>query len=272
MNLPEIKNIRNVAIVGHGHTGKTSFVSAILFDSGAVNRLGKVDQGNTVTDFDPEEIERKITISSSLCFCDWKGNRFNIIDTPGYGNFIMDTKACLMGVDSAVILVCGVSGVEVQTEKIWEILEELGLPRIFVINKLDRENSDFERALSSIKESFGRGCVPVQLPIGKESEFKGMIDLLKMKAYIFEKDESGSFKEMEIPEEYVEVAKKKREELMEMVAENDETLMANFFEKGELDEGELREGLRKSVLNKLIFPVFVFRLENSSPFVRTAIP
>ncbi len=256
MSVPEAKNIRNVAIVGHGHTGKTSFVSAVLFDSGAVNRLGKVDQGNTVTDFDPEEIERKITISSSLCFCEWEGLRFNIIDTPGYGNFIMDTKACLMGVDSAVVLVCGVSGVEVQTEKIWEILEEIGLPRIFVINKLERENSDFERALSSLKESFGRGCVPVQLPVGKESQFKGVVDLIKMKAYIFEKDESGSFKESEIPEEYLEMAKKKREELMEMVAENDEALMANFFERGELAEVEFKEGLRKAVHNRLIYPVF----------------
>lgn len=257
MRGPDAKNIRNIAIVGHGHTGKTSLTSAILFDSGAVNRLGKVDHGNTVTDFDPEEIERKITISSSLCFCEWKGHRFNIIDTPGYGNFIMDTKACLMGVDSTVMLVCGVSGVEVQTEKIWEILEELGLPRIFVINKLDRENSDFERALSSIKGIFGRGCVSIQLPVGKESQFKGVIDLVKMKAYIFEKDESGSFKESEIPEEYVEVAKMKREELMEMVAENDETLMANFFEKGELEEGEFKEGLRKAVQNRLIYPVLI---------------
>ncbi len=255
MSSVETKNIRNVAIVGHGHTGKTSFVSAVLFDSGVVNRLGKVDQGNTVTDFDPEEIERKITISSSLCFCEWKGHKFNILDTPGYGNFIMDTKACLRGVDSAVLLVCGVSGVEVQTEKIWEILEEFGLPRIFIINKLDRENSDFERALSSLKEAFGRNCVPIQLPIGKESQFTGVIDLVKMKAYIFQKDESGSFKESNIPSDMVEIAKKNREELMEMVAENDETLMSSFFEKGELEENELREGLRKAVHSRLIYPV-----------------
>ncbi|MGQ9618491.1 MAG: elongation factor G [Candidatus Aminicenantia bacterium] len=255
MGIVEASKIRNIAIVGHGHTGKTSFVSALLFDSGAVNRLGKVDQGNTITDFDPEEIERKITISSALCFCEWRGNRLNIVDTPGYGNFIMDTKACLRGVDSAVMLVCGVSGVEVQTEKIWEIVEEFGLPRIFVINKLDRENSDFERALNSLKESFGRGCIPIQLPIGKEIDFKGLIDLIKMKAYIFERDENGSFEETGIPPEMLEIAKKKREELMEMVAENDETLMSSFFEKGELDENELREGLRKAVRDRLIYPV-----------------
>ncbi len=252
-----ISEIRNVALVGHGSTGKTSLASALLFNTGITSRLCKVDQGNTVTDYDPEEIERKISISSAMCFCEWNGHKLNFIDTPGYSNFLWDTKACLRAVDSVLILVCGASGVEVGTEKVWEMIEELKLPRIFVVNKLDRELADFNRALDSIHQFFGRQAVPIQLPIGKEKGFKGLIDLVNLKAYIYELNESGKFKEEEIPNDLKDLALKKKEELTEMVAENDEELMEKYFEKGELSPEELKAGLRKAVLAQQLYPVVV---------------
>ncbi|MFQ6082377.1 MAG: elongation factor G [Candidatus Aminicenantia bacterium] len=250
-----IANLRNVALVGHGSSGKTSLVSAFLYNTGVTTRLCKVDQGNTITDYDPDEIERKISINSSLCFGEWNNHKINFVDTPGYSNFLWDTKACLRAVDGALVLVCGVSGVEVGTEKVWEMLEEFKLPRIFVINKLDRDLSDFDRALESTHQFFGRQAVPIQLPIGKEKDFKGLIDLVNLKAYIYEKDESGKFKEEDIPDSLKELALKKREELTEMVAENDEQLMEKYFEKGELSSQELNIGLKKAVLARQLYPV-----------------
>ncbi|MEW6455235.1 MAG: elongation factor G [Acidobacteriota bacterium] len=249
------KSLRNVAVVGHGYTGKTSLVSALLYNSGAVNRLGKVDQGNTVTDYDPDEIERKITINSSLCFFEWNDYKINIIDTPGYGNFLWDTRASLRAADGALVLICGISGVEVQSEKVWEILEEFHLPRFFVVNKLDRENSDFERAILSIRDYFGRKAIPIVIPLGKEKDFRGIIDLIRMKALVYEKDESGRFKEIDVPSEVYEAAKKKREELIEMIAETDEELMNSYFEKGELSVEDMERGLKNAVMNLNIFPV-----------------
>jgi len=249
--------IKNIAMVGHGSSGKTSLTSAFLFDTGATNRLTKVEKGNTVTDYDPEEIERNISINSSACHLDWQGNKINIIDCPGYTNFLWDTRASLRAVDAGVVLVCCASGVEVGTEKVWEMLEEFNLPRIIVINKLDRENADFKRTLESIHQFFGRQAIPVQLPIGEEKNFSGVIDLLAKKALIFEKDESGKFKENDIPENFKAVAEKRAEELMEMVAENDEKLMEKYFESGELTHDELRQGLRKSILTGQMFPIYV---------------
>ncbi|MCP2519025.1 elongation factor G [Candidatus Aminicenantes bacterium AC-335-A11] len=253
----QVSEIRNVALVGHGSTGKTSLVSAFLFNTGVTSRLCKVDQGNTVTDYDPEEIERKFSISSAMCFCEWNGYKITFIDTPGYSNFLWDTKASLRGVDSVLILVCGASGVEVGTEKVWEMVEELKHPRIFVINKLDRELADFDRALDSIHQFFGRQAVPIQIPIGKEKDFKGIIDLINFKAYIYEKNESGKFKEEDIPDNLKELAEKRKRELTEMIAENDEELMEKYFEKGDLSSEELKTGLKKAVLNNQIYPIVV---------------
>ncbi len=249
--------IRNVAMVGHGSSGKTSLTSAFLFEAGVTNRLTKVEKGNTITDYDPEEIERSISINSSACHLDWQGNKINIIDCPGYTNFLWDTRAGLRAVDAGVVLVCCASGVEVGTEKTWEMLEEFNLPRIIVINKLDRENADFKRTLDSVQQSFGRQAIPVQLPIGEEKDFSGVIDLLAKKAFVFEKDESGKFKEVDIPENLRAEAEKKAEELTEMVAENDENLMEKYFENGELTSDELREGLRKGILTRQLFPIYV---------------
>ncbi|MEW5900789.1 MAG: elongation factor G [Acidobacteriota bacterium] len=248
--------IRNVALVGHGSSGKTSLAAALLFDFGVTTRLTKVDKGNTVTDYEPEEVERKISINSAVCFVEANGSKVNIIDTPGYSNFLWDSKAALRAVDGAVILVCGVAGVEVGTEKVWEMIEEDGLPRLIVINKLDRENANFKRTLESVVQFFGRQAVPVQIPLGEEKNFAGTIDLIKGKALVFERDESGRFKEQEIPAALKAEAEKRREELVEMIAENDEKLMEKYLERGELSPEEIHSGLKKAVLGRQIFPVF----------------
>lgn len=247
--------IRNVAVVGHGSSGKTSLTSAILYDTGAVTRLTRVDKGNTITDYDQDEIERQISINSALCFAEWDDHKINIIDCPGYTNFLWDTRASLRAVDAGVLIVCSVAGVEVGTEKVWDMMEEFKLPRIIAVNKLDRENSDFARTVESIQEFFGRNAVPIQIPIGKENDFSGMVDLITKKAYIYEKNESGKFKETDIPDELKAEAEKKIEELTEMVAENDEQLMEKYFENGELSPSELIEGFKKSVLNLQLFPI-----------------
>ena len=252
-----VDKIRNIAIVGHGSSGKTSLTSAFLFNSGVTSRFTKVEKGNTVTDYDPDEIERNISINSAVCFLEWNDHKINLVDCPGYTNFLWDTKASLRAVDAGAVVVCGVAGVEVGTEKVWGMLEEFNLPRIIIINKLERENSNYKRTVESIHQFFGRQAVPVQLPIGEEDKFSGLVDLVTKKAYVFEKNESGKFKEEEIPSDLKEEADKKNEELIEMVAENDERLMEKYFEKGELSSEELVEGLKRSMLTKQLFPIFV---------------
>lgn len=250
------ESIRNVALVGHGDVGKTSLASCFLFDAGAVNRLGKVDQGTTVTDFDEDEIERKITISSSPCFVEWNKAKVNLLDTPGYGNFVADARAALRAVDSAMVLVCGVAGVEVQTEKVWKWADEYQLPRVLVVNKLDRERSDFTRAVEAISKSFGRGPVPVQIPIGSEKDFSGVIDLIHFKAYQYPTDESGKFKEIDVPDNLKDEAKNQRQALIEMIAEQDDKLMEKYFEAGELTQEEVLNGLKKAILERKLMPIF----------------
>jgi elongation factor G len=249
-------NIRNIALVGHGSSGKTSLAAALLFDTGATSRLTKVDKGNTVTDFDPDEIERKISINATPCFCEWKDHKVNIIDTPGYSNFLWDTRAALRAVDGAAVLIDAVAGVEVGTEKVWEMIAERGLPRIIVINKMDRENANFGRALESVREFFGRQAVPVVLPIGEEKGFAGVVNVLEKKAYVFEKDESGKMSEGPIPAGLADEVERCHKELIELVAESDEKLMDKYFEKGELSPEEFRAGLKKCILHHQIFPVF----------------
>ncbi|MCX6562679.1 MAG: elongation factor G [Candidatus Aminicenantes bacterium] len=248
--------IRNIALIGHGGSGKTSLTAALLFDTGATGRLTRVDKGNTVTDFEPEEVERKISISSAMAFVEWKDHKVNIIDTPGYSNFLWDTKASLRAVDAAAVLVDSVAGVEVGTEKVWEMLEEFGLPRIFVVNKMDRENAHFGRTVESIQQFFGRPAIPLQIPIGEERNFRGVIDLIDQKAYVFEKDESGKYKEEAVPAELKAETEKRYKELVEMVAENDEKLMEKYLDKGELSVDEVRSGLKRGILSHQLFPIF----------------
>ncbi len=249
-------NIRNVALTGHGSCGKTTLAAAALFDAGVTSRLTKVDKGNTVTDFEPEEIERKISISSAACFVEWKDDKINLIDTPGYSNFLWDTRASLHAVDGAAVLVDAVAGVEVGTEKVWEMLEEFALPRLIVVNKMDRENAHFGRTVESIQQFFGRQAVPVQIPIGEEKSFRGVVDLVSEKAFLYERDESGKLAEGPIPAEVKDEADRRRRELIEMIAESDEKLMEKYLESGELAPGEVSAGLKKAILSRQIYPVF----------------
>ncbi len=251
----ETQELRNVGIIGHGDCGKTSLAAAMLYVSGAVNRLGKVESGNTVTDFDPDEVDRKISINAALAHLEWDKKKLNLIDTPGYGAFISEAKLALRVADAALMVVCGVSGVEVQTERCWRYCEDFQLPRILFVNKLDRERAGFARALASIQERFGRTVVAVQIPIGEEKEFRGVIDLLEMKALIQEGEEGKQPKVEEIPADLAAEAKSQREKLVEMVAESDDSLMEIFFDKGELNRHQFLGGIRKAVLNKKIFPV-----------------
>lgn len=248
---------RNVAIVGHGSCGKTSLTSTFLYDSGATTRLTRVENGNTITDYDPDEIERQISINSAVCHMEWNGHKINAVDCPGYMNFLWDTRASLRAVDAGVVVVCGVAGVEVGTEKVWAMMDELERPRILVINKLDRENANYERTVQSIQNFFGRQAVPVHMPIGEEKDFRGFVDLVNNSALLFQKDNSGKFTKEEIPDDMKDIAKSKIQELAEMVAENDEQLMEVYFDKGELSPDELKEGLRKSIANRQFFPILV---------------
>jgi elongation factor G len=251
----EGSDVRNVALVGHGHSGKTTLVAAFLYTSGATNRLTRVDEGNTVTDFDDDEIQRKLSISTAIAYAEWAKKKINLIDTPGFNIFINDTKAAMIAADSVFVVVDGVAGVEVQTEKVWSFADEFQLPRAVIINKLDRERSDFERALSSVQEIFGRTAVPIQMPTGKEKDFKGLVDLVRMKAYTYASDGDGKGKEGDIPADMADAAQKAHETLVEMVAEGNDALMEQFFDKGTLEPEQILDGLRQAVRERRIFPV-----------------
>ena len=255
MKTYEGKDIRNVGVVGHGDSGKTSLTSALLFTAGATSRLTKVDEGNTITDFDDEEIQRKISISTALAYAEWKKTKINFLDTPGYNIFLNDTHASLAAADSTLVIVDAVAGVEVQTEKVWEFSNEFKLPRALVINKLERERASFQRALDSIQSFFGRTAIPVQLPWGAEREFKGVVDLVRMKAYSYKLDGDGKGQETDIPADMAEVAQKAHEALVEMVAEGNDALMEEFFDKGTLPVEHILDGLKNALRERRLFPV-----------------
>ena len=255
MKVYDAPNIRNVTLVGHGGSGKTSLASALLFDAGAVNRLGRVEDGTTVTDFDPDEVERKISLQSALAFLEWKKTKVNLIDAPGYANFLSEARSGLRVADAAIVVVDAVAGVEVQTEKTWGYAAEYELARLIVVNRMDRENASFERAFESIERAFGRGAVPVAVPIGQEKGFKGVVDLVSQQALVYAADGSGKFQAGAVPAEAQESVKSWREKLVEMVAESNEELMEEFFEKGTLSQEQLAKGLRVAVASGRVFPV-----------------
>jgi elongation factor G len=255
MKVYDAPSIRNVALVGHGGSGKTSLASALLFDAGAVNRLGRVEDGSTVTDFDPDEIERKISLQAALAFAEWKKAKINLIDTPGYANFLSEARAGLRVVDAALVVVDAVAGVEVQTEKVWGYAEEFGVARLVVVSRMDRENASFERTFETVEKAFGRSVVPVAIPIGQEKGLKGVIDLVTQTAQIYTGDASGKFQTGEIPPEAQDGAKTWRDKLIEMVAESNEDLIEEFFEKGTLSQEQLARGLRSAVVAGKLCPV-----------------
>ena len=256
MKVYDAAAIRNVALVGHSGSGKTQLASALLFDAGAVNRFGKVDDGTTTTDYDEEAIARKHTLSAALAFCEWNRCKINLIDTPGMGNFLADARAGLRVAEAAIVVVDAVAGVQVSTEKVWAHADELQLPRLLVVNRLDRDRASLDRTLTSMRTTLGRNCIPVQLPIGEEREFKGVIDLVAMKAYTFANDDSGKMSDGAIPDAQTAAAQAAREALIEVVAEADDALMEKFFDAGTLTQDELTAGLGRAILSGRLFPVF----------------
>lgn len=247
--------LRNVGVVAHGGAGKTSLVEALLFNTGAITRMGRVDDGTTIADFEPEEIKRKVTISAALVPCEWCEHKLNFVDTPGYADFIGEVKGVLRAVDSTLVVLCAASGVEVETEKAWRYASELNLPRMAFINKMDRENADFYSVLKDMQEKFGGSVLPIQLPIGAEESFKGIVDLLKMKAITPTNKQGNQYTESDIPDDMVEEALDVRQKLIESAAEADDELLAKYLEGEELSDAEIKEGLFKGVSQGKIFPV-----------------
>ena len=247
--------IRNVGIVAHSGAGKTSLAEAMLYDSGAINRLGLVDEGSSVMDFDPEEIKRKISISSAIASCDWKGHKINIIDTPGDQNFIPDALSCMQVMDSVIIVIPAESGIRVQTEKVWNRAVQIGLPRVIFINKMDNDRASYENMLKQITDVFDHKFLKLTLPIGSGDGFKGVVDLLYMKAYVYDKSGEGKFTAEKIPADLAEIADKERQELIESVAETDEALLDKFMENGTLDDEDLFNGFRKAVVAGTVTPI-----------------
>jgi len=248
-------NVRNVAIVGHSHSGKTSLVSAMLYTAGSTQRLGRVDDGSTVTDYDEEEVARQMTISASLAHVEWGKTKINIIDTPGFNMFVHEAELAMPAVEAAMVVVDAVSGVQVVTEKIWGFADKMAMPRVIVCTRMDRERADFQRCMDSLTNAFGRTVVPVQLPIGSEKNFRGVIDLVKMKAYIYEMGGNGKAKVEEIPADMAAPAKEAHEKLVEAVAEGDDELMNEFFETGTIGEEHIVSGIHNAIRDDKIFPV-----------------
>ena len=255
MKVYEGKDVRNIGIAGHGDSGKTSLVAAFLYITDATTRLTAVDEGNTLTDFDEEEIHRKVTVSPSPVHIAWGSSKLNVIDTPGYNIFINDTKGALIATDTMVVVVDGVAGVEVQTEKVWGFAEEYGQARVVVINKLDRERAEFSRTLSDIQEVLGRAAVPVQIPIGSEKDFRGVVDLIEKKAYTYEPGGKGKGTACDIPDDLSSEAESARESLIEMVAESDDDLLNEYLEELTLSPEKILAGMRKGISEGKLFPV-----------------
>jgi elongation factor G len=252
--MPESAKIRNVAVVGHRGTGKTSLVEAMLFQSGATNRLGTVEQGTTVPDWDEDEHRRQMSLAASICHAEWQGRKINLIDTPGDAGFQGDVIAALRVVEGALVVVSGVMGIEVQTARNWERAEELGLSRVIFVNMLDRERADFVRTLEGLRSQLSDRCVAVELPIGAEHELTGVVDVLHMRAYTSpegEREEAPG----EIPAELVDQANEYREKLLDAVVETDEGLMERYLEGQELSPEEVAAALKDAVTRGELFPV-----------------
>ncbi len=255
MKVFESSGVRNVALIGHGHCGKTSLTGSMLYTSGAVERFGKPDEGNAITDFDEEEVARKLSISASLAAFPWQKIKINLIDTPGYNIFLSESRSALIAADSAIVLLDGVAGIEVSTEKVWCFAEEFKLPAALVVNKLDRERSSFDRAVTAIHERFGRSAVPIHLPLGLEKNFAGIIDVIRMQCLSYKPGGNGRGTEGEIPESEKENATAAHEALVEMIAEGNDELMEEFFATGTLPVEHILTGLQQAVRERRIFPI-----------------
>jgi elongation factor G len=244
------EQLRNIVLLSHGGAGKTSLAEAMLYDSGGVSRLGRVDDGTTASDYDPEETRRKISVNTSVIPCEWDAHKVNVLDTPGYADFVGEVKGALRAADSAVVIVDAVAGVEVGTELVWEYADEVDMPRMLFVNKMDRENADFGRAVSQAKASLAGNIVPLQVPVGAQDSFEGVVDLVRMKAYLGEKGEEG-----DIPESLREEAESSHLKLMEAAAEQDDELLEKYFEEETLTQEEIVRGLAAGVRTGSLVPV-----------------
>ncbi|MFZ7110901.1 MAG: elongation factor G [Desulfatiglandales bacterium] len=249
------EQLRNVGFVAHVGSGKTSLAEAMLFNGKATNRLGKVDDGTSNMDFEPEEIKRKITISTAMHHCSWKKQIINIIDTPGDDNFLSDTRAALMAADGVVVVIDATAGVKIGTEKVWAFADELDLPRIVFINKMDRERADFSAVVDQTNNAFEAKATPVFLPIGAEDDFKGVVDLIKMKAHIYTKDGSGNFEDGEIPGEMEDEINEWREKMIENIVEANDELMEKYLEGEEISTQEIEETFYQGLKSGSLVPI-----------------
>ncbi len=255
MQVDSPDRLRNVAVAGHNDTGKTTLVSSLLYAGGVTTRLHRVEDGNTFTDFDHEETERKISIGLAPCFVPWQQHKINLVDCPGYGIFFSETKQGMRATDAVLLCINGVAGVEVNTERVWEFAAEIEQPMLIALTKMDRERADFGRTLEGLQKRFGRAVLPVQIPIGQEHDFTGVVDLVAQKAYRFTKDGNGKASPAEVPAELADEVETHRGRLIEAVAETDDKLMEGFFESGTLSQEDLEKGLRRAVARRQIFPL-----------------
>ena len=258
MKVYEAANLRNLALIGHGHAGKTTLVSAMLYTAGAAPRLGRVDDGSAPTDYDEEEIARKMSISTGLAVVEWGKDakvKINLLDTPGFNMFVHEAKMVLPVVDAALVVVDGVAGVEVVTQRVWAYCNDIELPRMIVVNRMDRDRADANRVLESLTNAFGRAVTPLQLPIGSEKSLSGIVDLVRMKAYTYEMGGNGKGKEGPIPANMADAAKEAHEKLVELVAEGKDELMEEYFEKGTIPEEDLVPALHEAIREDKLFPV-----------------
>ena len=255
MKVYEGKDIRNLVVIGHSHSGKTSLVSAMLYTGGATPKLGRVDDGSTTTDYDEEEISRQMTISTGIAPLEWHGCKFNLLDTPGFTMFTHEARIAMGAAEAALVVVDGVAGVEVVTEKVWQYADEINLPRVIVVSRMDRERANYETALESLVNAFGRQIVPVQIPIGSEKNLKGVVDLVTMKAYSYDMGGNGKGKEVPIPADLQAAAQAAHEKLVEIIAEGKDELMTEYFDKGTIAEEHLIPALHEAIRDDKIFPV-----------------
>lgn len=254
------ENIRNLAVIGHGDAGKTQLIASLMHTAGHTQRWGKVDEGTTVTDYDEDAIARKISLNNNLAHIEYKDTKINLIDTPGYAAFVAHARPALRVADCALVVVDGVHGIEVQTEKTWQYANEFLLPRFMVINKLDKEHSDFGHAIETAASSFARSIVPFTLPIGTEADFRGVVDVVHQKAYEF--DSEGKAKEIPLPEQGRDIFERTRERLIEIVAESDDELMEKYFADGTLPEEDIYPNLAKAIANSKLCPVYAVSANN----------
>ncbi len=256
MKTYDAEHLRNVCLVGHGGGGKTSLTESFLFNSGVIKRVGKIAEGNTVSDYLPEEVKHQVSISTSLIPIEWQGVKVNVLDTPGYSDFYGEVKSALRVTECGILVLCGVTGLEVQAEITWDVMEEQKLPRVIFINKLDRQNANFDKVLEQLKSTYPQArFVPLQIPIGQEANFNGLIDIVENKAYEFDTHGSGRYSLKDIPPEYKGEIDRLRDQLAEAVAEADDDILTKYLEGEALNQEDFQTGLRKALQQNLVVPV-----------------